>query len=244
MLVIPAIDLKNGRCVRLTEGREASAKIYDCDPLEVARGYEREGARLLHVVDLDGAFRGAASENRKIIRQIISEIGIPVEVGGGVRSLADIEALIRDVGARYVITGTLAIEKPETLEEAVKNFGDSIIVGIDAREREVATHGWTEAAQVDALTLARRMADVGVGRIIYTDITRDGRLEGVNFEMTREIAKVSGMRVTASGGVSSLADITRLCELEPYGVDSVIVGKALYEHRFTLEEAIASATRD
>jgi phosphoribosylformimino-5-aminoimidazole carboxamide ribotide isomerase len=244
MFVIPAIDLKNGRCVRLTEGREESARVYDRDPVEVARSYERAGAQLIHIVDLDGAFMGAASENQNIIRRIISELSIPVEVGGGVRSLADIEALLRDVGAHYVVTGTLAIEKPEALEEAVKSFGNSIIVGIDARGSEVATHGWTEAAQVDALTLARRVADVGVERIIYTDITRDGRLEGVNFEMTREIAQVSGVRVTASGGVSSLADITRLRKLESAGVDSVIVGKALYEHRFTLEEAIASAARD
>ena len=230
--------------MRLTEGREESARVYDRDPVEVARGYERAGARLIHVVDLDGAFKGAASANQNIIRRIINEVSAPVEVGGGVRSLADIEVLLRDVGARYVIMGTLAIEKPATLEEAVKSFGDSIIVGIDAREREVATRGWTEAAHVDALALARRVAGVGVGRIIYTDITRDGRLEGVNFEMTREIALASGVRVTASGGVSSLADLTRLCELESDGVDSVIVGKALYEHRFTLEDAIANATRD
>jgi phosphoribosylformimino-5-aminoimidazole carboxamide ribotide isomerase len=243
MLVIPAIDLKNGRCVRLTEGREDSAKIYDRDPVEIAREYERAGARLIHIVDLDGAFIGAASENRKIIRRINDEIGIPVEVGGGVRSLADIETLLRGVGARYVIIGTLAIEKPEAFEEAVKNFGDSIIVGIDAREREVATRGWKDATEVDALALARRVADAGVRRIIYTDITRDGRLAGPNFETTREIASVSGVPVTASGGVSSLADITRLCELETDGVDAVIVGKALYEHRFTLEDAVASVAR-
>jgi phosphoribosylformimino-5-aminoimidazole carboxamide ribotide isomerase len=242
MLVIPAIDLKNGRCVRLTEGREESAKVYDRDPVEVARSYERAGARLIHIIDLDGAFVGAASENQKIIRQINCEISIPVEVGGGVRSLADIETVVGDVGARYVIIGTLAIEDPEAVEEAVKNFGDSIVVGIDAREREVATRGWTEATQVDALALARRVAAAGVERIIYTDITRDGRLAGPNFDVTREIALASGLRVTASGGVSSLADIERLRELETDGVDSVIVGKALYEGRFTLEEAIASMT--
>ncbi|HEX8088005.1 MAG TPA: 1-(5-phosphoribosyl)-5-[(5-phosphoribosylamino)methylideneamino]imidazole-4-carboxamide isomerase [Blastocatellia bacterium] len=241
MLVIPAIDLKNGRCVRLTEGREDSAKFYDRDPVEVARGYERAGARLLHVVDLDGAFMGAASENQKIIRRINAEAGIPVEVGGGVRSLADIETLLGDVGARYVIVGTLAIENPEAVERAIKIFGDSIVVGIDARGREVATRGWTEATEVDALALALRAADLGARRIIYTDISRDGRLAGPNFEMTREIASASGLRVTASGGVSSLADITRLCELEPAGIDAVIVGKALYERRFTLEEAIARA---
>ena len=243
MLVIPAIDLKNGRCVRLTEGREDSAKIYDHDPIEVARGYERAGARLIHIVDLDGAFIGAASENQKIIRRITREISTPVEVGGGVRSLADIETMLTDVCARYVIIGTLAIEVPGAFEEAVRNFGDSIIIGIDARGKEVATRGWKEVAGVDALALARRAADAGVQRIIYTDITRDGRLAGPNFEITREIAMISGVRVTASGGVSSLADITRLCELESDGVDAVIVGKALYEHRFTLEEAIASANR-
>ena len=229
--------------MRLTEGREDSEKIYDRDPIEVARAYERAGARLIHVVDLDGAFKGAASENQKIIRRITNEIGVPVEVGGGVRSLADIETLLTDVGARYVIIGTLAIEDPGAFEEAVRNFGESIIVGIDARGKEVATRGWIEATGVDALALARRAAGVGVRRIIYTDITRDGRLEGPNFETTREIAIASGVRVTASGGVSSLADITRLCELEPDGVDAVIVGKALYEHRFTLEEAIGSANR-
>lgn len=241
MFVIPAIDLKNGRCVRLTQGREESAKVYDGDPVEVALGYERAGARLLHVVDLDGAFMGAASENQKIIRRISGAVGIPVEVGGGVRSLADIETLLGDVGARYVIIGTLAIENPESFKEAINNFGDSIIVGIDARGREVATRGWTKATEVDAVALARRAADLGARRIIYTDISRDGRLAGPNFEMTREIARASGVRVTASGGVSSLADITRLCELEPIGIDAVIVGKALYEHRFTLEEAIARA---
>src|ERR1044071_903948 len=181
MLIIPAIDLKNGRCVRLTEGREESARVYDRDPVEVARGYERAGARLIHIVDLDGAFAGATSENQKIIRQINDAISIPVEVGGGIRSLADMETLLTGVGARYVIMGTLAIENPEALEEAVKRFGDSIVVGIDARGREVATRGWTEATAVDALALARRIASIGVARIIYTDITRDGRLAGPNF---------------------------------------------------------------
>src|SRR5215216_5800874 len=156
MLVIPAIDLKNGRCVRLTEGREESAKIYDRDPVEVARSYEREGARIIHIVDLDGAFMGKASGNQEIIRQVNGATSIPVEVGGGIRSLADIEVLLRDVGARHVILGTLAIENPAALEEAVKRFGSSIVVGIDAHGREVALRGWTEAADVDALALARR----------------------------------------------------------------------------------------
>lgn len=238
MQIIPAIDLKGGLCVRLVEGREQSAKVYDRDPVEVARSYERAGAQLLHIVDLDGAFLGAASENQKIIRRIIEEINMPVEVGGGLRSLEDIQALIEQVGARFAIIGTVAVEQPELLSKAVDQFGEQIIVGIDARGSSVATRGWTEATEIDALELAKRVADLGVRRIIYTDIARDGRLAGPNFEMTRQMALTSGARVTASGGVSSLDDIERLCELEGDGVDSIIVGKALYENRFTLEEAI------
>lgn len=238
MLVIPAIDLKGGQCVRLTEGREASAKVYDLDPVEVARSYESEGARLIHVVDLDGAFLGMASKNQQLVRRIVSELKVPVEVGGGVRSIEDVRTLLEDVGARYVIVGTLAVENPHDLETAINNFGDAIVVGIDARGRSVATRGWIESTSVDAVELARQAASLGAARIIYTDIARDGRLEGPNLEMTRRIAEASGIRVTASGGVSSLEDIALLCNLETYGVDSVIVGKAFYEGRLTLQAAI------
>jgi len=238
MIVIPAIDLKGGLCVRLVEGREESAKVYDRDPLEVAMNYQSAGAELIHVVDLDGAFLGATSENQKIIRRIAEEISVPIEVGGGVRSIDDIANLMEQVGARFVILGTIAVERPELIEEAVSRFGDSIVVGIDARDGRVATRGWTEATSTDAIELARRVAQAGVERIIYTDIAKDGRLAGPNFEMTRRIAQESKARVTASGGVASLEDIRRLCELETEGVDSAIVGKALYESRFTLEEAI------
>jgi phosphoribosylformimino-5-aminoimidazole carboxamide ribotide isomerase len=243
MLIIPAIDLKGGRCVRLTEGREASAKVYDRDPLEVARAYEKAGAKLIHVVDLDGAFLGAASANLQIIKRINGEITIPIEVGGGLRSLADIEFILRDVGARYSIIGTLAVEQPELLKEAVAAFGDAIVVGIDARDGQVATRGWTEATRVTAIELACEVAGLGIKRIIYTDIARDGRLKGPNLETTREIARRSGARVTASGGVGSLDDIAQLSELESDGVDSVIVGKALYENRFTLKQALRAASR-
>ncbi|HSO76123.1 MAG TPA: 1-(5-phosphoribosyl)-5-[(5-phosphoribosylamino)methylideneamino]imidazole-4-carboxamide isomerase [Blastocatellia bacterium] len=242
MQIIPAIDLKNGLCVRLTEGRPESAKVYDRDPVEVARGYQRAGARLIHVVDLDGAFLHAASGNQEIIRRIATEVDIPIEVGGGVRSLEYIRTLLRDIGAKHVILGTLAVEQPVVLGQALAEFGESIIVGIDARGSEVAIRGWTDATRVDAFELARRVAEAGAQRIIYTDIARDGRLEGPNFAMTGELARRSGLKVTASGGVSSLEDIARLCELEADGVDSVIVGKALYEGRFTLEEAIEAAS--
>lgn len=242
MQIIPAIDLKNGRCVRLSEGRADSVKVYDRDPLEVARAYELAGARLIHVVDLDGAFLHAASGNQEIIRRIAAEAGVPLQVGGGVRSLTDIRKTLGVTGAKYVVVGTLAVEEPDVLARAVAEFGEQVIVGIDARGSEVATRGWTDATQMNAFDLARDVGNAGVKRVIYTDITRDGRLEGPNFEMTRELARRSGLKVTASGGVSSLKDITRMCELEADGVDSVIVGKALYEGRFTLEEAIAVAS--
>jgi len=237
MVIIPAIDLKRGRCVRLTEGREDSEKVYDRDPIAIIREYQNAGASLIHTVDLDGAF-GAASENRKVIRKIIEATRVPIEVGGGIRGLSDIECLIQDFGARYVIVGTMAVEDPETLKEAVKQFGDSIVVGIDARGNNVAVRGWTKETAIDALALSKQAAEIGVRRIIYTDISRDGKLEGPNVEMTKQIAEASGIRVTASGGVSSLEDIDSLRAVESYGVDSVIVGKALYEGRFTLADAI------
>jgi phosphoribosylformimino-5-aminoimidazole carboxamide ribotide isomerase len=243
MVIIPAIDLKGGRCVRLTEGREESVKIYDRDPVEVAGSYEQAGAELIHVVDLDGAFMGSASENQSIIRRLTREVQIPIEVGGGIRSLRDIAGLLDDVGARFVIIGTVAVEQPDVLEQAVARYGDSIVVGIDARGNRVATRGWKAATEIDALDLARRVAEMGIGRIIYTDIARDGRLAGPNLEMTRAIALASGARVTASGGVSSLEDIAGLCDLEVDGVDSVIVGKALYEGRFSVRDALATAMR-
>jgi phosphoribosylformimino-5-aminoimidazole carboxamide ribotide isomerase len=242
MQIIPAIDLKGGRCVRLTEGRAESVKIYDRDPLEVAHRYELAGVKLIHVVDLDAAFLHAPSGNRETIGRIIAQISVPIEVGGGVRSIEDIDSLLGDVGAAYVIVGTLAVEQPDVLREAIAKFGERVIVGIDARGREVATRGWTDATSVDALDLARQVAKARAGRIIFTDIARDGRLEGPNLKTTRAITRSSGLKVTASGGVSSLADIRRLRRLEGDGVDSVIVGKALYEGRFTIDEAVAAGS--
>src|SRR6185436_11135318 len=170
-------------------------------------------------------------------------ITIPIEAGGGVRSLSDIEYLRADVGARYVIVGTLAAENPNALIEAVNQFGDSIVVGIDARENRVAVRGWTGETTIDAIELAKRVAKIGVRRIVYTDIARDGRLEGPNLDMTRRLAEACGINVTASGGVGSLEDLDGLCEIERFGVDSVIIGKAFYEGRFTLEAALARVNR-
>ena len=241
MLIIPAIDLKDGQCVRLTQGRRQDVKVYDGDPVEIARGFVAAGARMIHVVDLDGAFADANSRNRKVARRIIRAVEIPVQFGGGLRSVGDVQQMI-EFGAAQVVIGTLAAESPETLEKFVQLFGFRICVGIDARRGQVLTHGWEKEQTLGAVELARRVADAGVDRIVYTDVTRDGMLEGVNVEQTCHIARESGLRVTASGGVSSLADIERLrAASECGGVDSVIVGKALYEGRFTLQEALVTA---
>jgi phosphoribosylformimino-5-aminoimidazole carboxamide ribotide isomerase len=242
MLIIPAIDLRNGQCVRLTQGRKADVKVYTSDPVEVARGFEDAGAQFLHVVDLDGAFREKESPNREVARRIIEAVSIPVQFGGGLRTESDIRHMI-DCGAERVIIGTLAAEEPETLKSFLAVFGARIVVGIDARDGLVLTRGWEEQGGVSATELAKQMALMGIRRIIYTDVARDGMLEGVNVEQTRAVAAVAGIPVTASGGVSSLADIERLKLVTESGVDSVIVGKALYEGHFTLREALEAAGR-
>ncbi|MDT7543166.1 MAG: phosphoribosylformimino-5-aminoimidazole carboxamide ribotide isomerase [Acidobacteriota bacterium] len=238
MLIIPAIDLRQGQCVRLAQGRRADVKIYGDDAVEVARNFEAQGARMLHVVNLDGAFDESDSLNREVARQIMRAVQIPVQLGGGLRSERAIEQLI-EAGASRVVVGTLAVESPATLENLVRRFGSSIAVGIDARDGLVKTRGWEREGNLSAIELARRVAGVGVERIIYTDIARDGMLDGLNIAQTCAIAHESGLRVTASGGVSSLEDIERLAEAGSVsGIDSVIVGRAIYEGRFTLDEAL------
>jgi phosphoribosylformimino-5-aminoimidazole carboxamide ribotide isomerase len=237
MLIIPAIDLREGKCVRLTQGRRAEVKVYDGEPVEIARKFEDAGARMLHVVDLDGAFADRNSKNRKVVRRIIRAVKIPVQFGGGLRSVTDVQQMI-EFGAAQVVIGTLAAESPETLERFVQLFGFRVCVGIDARRGVVLTHGWEKEGRLTAAALARRVADAGVDRIVYTDVARDGMLTGVNLEQTCSIARESGLRVTASGGVSSLEDLRQLKSIGKCGVDSVIVGKALYEGRFTLKEAL------
>jgi phosphoribosylformimino-5-aminoimidazole carboxamide ribotide isomerase len=237
MLIIPAIDLKDGQCVRLTQGRKADVKVYDGDPVEIAKSFEGAGARMLHVVDLDGAFSGGNSRNRRVVRRIIRAVEIPVQFGGGLRTVSDVQQLI-EFGAAQVVIGTLAAESPETLEKFVQLFGFRICVGIDARGGQVMVGGWEKQAKISAADLARRVADAGVDRIVYTDVARDGTLQGVNIEQTCAIARAAGLRVTASGGVSSLTDIQKLTEAKTCGVDSVIIGKALYEGRFTLQDAL------
>ena len=240
MIIIPAIDLRGGRCVRLTQGRASDETIYSENPVAMARRWYDEGADMLHVVNLDGALGKNDEGNLKALERILYEVNIPVQFGGGVRTLEDVRRL-DELGATRIVIGTTAIENPVLFEHILDEFGSTIVVGIDAQNGKVATRGWEKVSEVDALTLAQQVATLGVERIVYTDISRDGMLSGVNLEATREVAETTGLRVTASGGVSTIDDIIALCDLEEFGVDSVIVGKALYEGRFSLEEAIEAA---
>jgi len=240
MMIIPAIDLRAGRCVRLTQGRKDDVKVYEGDAVETALTYQSDGAQMLHIVDLDGAFSDPNSLNRAVFREIVSQTDLPIQFGGGMRGLPDVEQVI-DMGVTRVVVGTLAVESPEVLAKLVERFGSQVCVGIDARNGQVMTRGWEKQEAITAVELAQRVAALGVERIVFTDVTRDGMLTGVNLELTGRIARESGLRVTASGGVSSLADISNLKSVSKSGVDSVIVGKALYEGRFTLKEAIAEA---
>ena len=240
MLVIPAIDLRQGKCVRLAQGRKDAATAYDRDPIAVAQAFEADGARMLHVVDLDSAFGEPQSGNRDVAKRIINSVSIPVQFGGGMRAIADVDELTQ-AGANRVVIGTLAAEAPETLAILIERFGPRIVVGIDARDGWVMTRGWEATGQIDAVELARRIASMGVERIIYTDVARDGMLAGPNIEQTCLMARESGLKVTVSGGVSSLEDIEQVRRASAYGVDSVIVGKALYEGCFTLKQALQKA---
>lgn len=237
MLVIPAIDLKDGRCVRLAQGRKEDATIYESDPVDVARRFESAGALMIHVVDLDGAFSSGESPNHAIAREIFSSVKIPVQFGGGMRSIADVKLTI-ECGAARVVVGTIAVESPETLAKLVKLFGARVCVSIDAREGEVLVRGWERETKVSAIDLARQIARAGIRRIVYTDVARDGMLSGPDIETSCEVARASGLRVTVSGGVSSLEDLRRLRDSGEPLVDSVIVGKALYEGRISLEKAL------
>jgi len=238
MLILPAIDLRAGRCVRLTQGRKETAKTYDSNPVEVAQAFEAAGARMLHVVDLDAAFSESNDLNRKVLSRLIRAIHIPLQFGGGLRSAEDVEQVI-DLGVTRAVIGTVAAESTETLAKIIQAIGSkSIAVGIDAQNGMVMTRGWERQLSISAVTLARNVAALGIERVIYTDIQRDGTLKGPNIDQTCMIAR-TGLKVTASGGVSSLEDLRSIQAASQCGIDSVIVGKALYEGRFTIEEALA-----
>ena len=241
MLVIPAIDLKNGQCVRLYQGDMNQATIYSDDPVATALRWQHEGAERLHVVDLDGAVAGAGA-NTEVIGRICQALRIPVQIGGGIRTVDTIESLF-SLGVSRVILGTVAQRQPEVVSAACRRFPGRITVGIDARGGKVAVQGWTETTTVDAVDLAAQCQEMGVSEIIYTDITRDGTGQGVNLDATVALARAVSLPIIASGGVASIQDIERLLPFEPDGIAGVIVGRALYTGAVKLAEAIAVAQR-
>jgi phosphoribosylformimino-5-aminoimidazole carboxamide ribotide isomerase len=244
MTILPAIDLKDGRCVRLHQGDMTTAVVYGEDPVAMARHWEAQGARYLHVVDLDGAVAGCPV-NAALIGAICAAVAVPVEVGGGIRTGDAARALI-DGGAARIILGTAAYGDPDFLSGLCGAFPGRIAVGIDARDGEVAGRGWTEQSGVRATTLAAQVAATGVACVIYTDIARDGTETGPNLETTRAMAQVlapAGVPLIASGGVGAIEDVERVLALEPDGVTGLIVGRALYTGAVSLPAALAVAAR-
>ena len=240
MIIYPAIDLRQGRCVRLRQGHAAEETIYSEDPAAMAEHWAGQGAQWLHVVNLDGAF-GEDSPHLKVLAEILAAVEVPVQFGGGLRDLKAIAEVLA-MGVRRVVLGTVAVYAPEVVAGALAHFGaERIAVGIDAREGLVATHGWQETSALSTLELAQRMRDLGLMRIVHTDIARDGMLSGVNVEASAELARQTGLKVIASGGLSSLEDIRRLKAVEKDGVEGAIIGKALYTGAISLPEALKIA---
>lgn len=235
MEVIPAIDLLEGRCVRLYQGDYQQSQVFNENPVEVAREWENQGATRLHLVDLDGAKQGKLV-NKDVIAAIVKAVSIPVQVGGGLRQRLSIQTLF-DLGVERAIVGTVAVENPQLVQELCQEFPHKIAIGIDARNGKVATRGWLETSEIEATTLAQQISPQAAA-IIYTDIHRDGTLVGPNKEALRELANAVDIPIIASGGVSSLTDLLSLLSLESLGVNGVIVGKAIYTGKVNLKEAI------
>jgi phosphoribosylformimino-5-aminoimidazole carboxamide ribotide isomerase len=235
MLIIPAIDIKDGKCVRLTRGDFAQEKIYLDNPLDMAIIWRKQNAKMLHIVDLDAALTGEMANFDKI-RGIVDELDIPVQVGGGIRT-ADAVKRYLDIGVGRVVIGSAAVTNPKLVEEVLKTYRSSqIVVGIDAENGVPKIKGWTESSGMKDYDLALQMKEMGVERIVYTDISRDGMLQGIGYESTKKFAEKARMKVTASGGVTSFEDLMKLESLRPLGVDSVIIGKAFYECNFPCQK--------
>ena len=237
MLIIPAIDIKDGRCVRLFQGEMDKETVYFENPPDAARYWANEGATFIHIVDLNGAVEGRPVHTREV-EAICRQPELSVELGGGLRSLEGVEAALA-LGVARVVIGTAAYDDAKFLRTLCQTFPDKIVVGIDARQGKVAVKGWKETTAMDAVALAKRCEQDGASRIIYTDISRDGTRAGVNLDETRKIARAVKIPIVASGGVATLDDIRRLLPLEKEGVEGVIVGRALYSGAFTLREAMA-----
>lgn len=234
MQLYPAIDIRGGKCVRLRQGQFQNEDIYSSSPVEVAKKWESLGASFIHLVDLDGALNGHGV-NEDVIKSIAAQVKIPVQVGGGIRSIKDIETKL-NLGVDRVIIGTKAVENPGFVKEAISIFSsDRVVIGIDAKNGMVAIQGWEKVSDFNAVSLAVKMKELGVKTVIYTDIAKDGMLQGPNIEYTKEMVEKTGLNIIASGGVSSLKDLERV---EQVGVHGAIIGKALYENRIDLDEAV------
>jgi phosphoribosylformimino-5-aminoimidazole carboxamide ribotide isomerase len=242
MLIFPAIDIRDGKCVRLFKGDFAQETVFSDKPAEMAQKWESQGAEFLHLVDLDGALAGKSC-NLDTVKDILAAVNIPVELGGGIRTLENIDKVLA-LGVRRVILGSVAVRNPALVKEACAKYGDRIVVGIDAKDGIVAVDGWGVSGDVEVTALAKEMKKAGVKTIIYTDISRDGTLAGVNVEATAKLARESGVNIVASGGVKSTADIEALKPYEKDGIEGVIVGKSIYMGTLDLQQAIEIAAKE
>lgn len=242
MIIYPAIDLRAGRCVRLVEGDFHQETVFSTEPEIVAEKWQKLGAKFLHVVDLDGALAGA-SKNQPALLKILAKVSIPVQLGGGIRNLQNIEDALR-LGVNRVILGSVAARDPELVKQALATYGERIVIGIDAKNGKVAVDGWSLTGDMDAYELSKRMADLGARRIIFTDISRDGKLSGVNIEATLKMALESGLGIIASGGVASYEDIIKLREKTRQGIEGCIVGKAIYTGALELQKILTLAEEE
>jgi len=245
MVIYPAIDLRHGRCVRLVQGNPNAETVVSNDPVATAQRWAGLGAEWLHVVNLDGAFGDEVSTgktgNAEALRNILKSVNVPIQFGGGLRTIADIEAAL-SLGVARVVIGTAAVTNPGLMQEALARFGNKrVVLAIDARDGQVATHGWQQVSRMTAIALALQMKTLGVTRIIYTDITRDGTLKGVNVPACAALAAESGLAVIASGGVALIEDVQRVKAVEAIGVDGLIIGKALYSGQLDLPKALEVA---
>jgi phosphoribosylformimino-5-aminoimidazole carboxamide ribotide isomerase len=240
LIVIPAVDIKGGKCVRLRQGLMDKETVFSDNPEEIALQWEERGAKKLHIVDLDGAVYGGTL-NKKTVEKVLKQISIPIQLGGGIRNLRTIGEYI-DMGIDQVILGTVAYKNPKLVEEACKRYTGKVIVSIDSRDNYISVEGWTESTQMVAIDLAKNFEHMGVYSIIYTDIKRDGMEVGLNLDAIRKFADALNIQVIAAGGISSLRDIEGLSTLEAYGVSGAIIGKALYSGAIRLEEAIATVS--
>jgi phosphoribosylformimino-5-aminoimidazole carboxamide ribotide isomerase len=234
MIIYPAIDIKGGKCVRLQQGKADEETVFGEDPVQMALAWEEQGAEFIHLVDLDGAFEGHSS-NLSIIAQLARRVSVPIQLGGGIRTMDRVIMLLEEYGIARVILGTAALESPKLVEEAVKRYGNRIAAGIDAKRGKAAIRGWVQKTDIEAVELGRRMKSMGIDTVIYTDIARDGMMAGPNLRETRAMIDGTGLDIIASGGVSSLEDVRNV---KGIGAAGVIVGRALYTGAISLTEAL------